>query len=67
MGLSVRTATLRYTEWRNFDTGAVMATELYDHTNDETELHNVIDNPAAPTAFETARRLLHAQFPLKSR
>lgn len=67
MGLSVRTATLRYTEWRNFDTGAVMATELFDHTNDETELHNVIDHPAAPAAVEAARRLLHAQFPLKPR
>ncbi|MDZ4404157.1 sulfatase [Prosthecobacter sp.] len=65
MGVSVRTATLRYTEWRNFDTGAVLARELYDHTGDNAELFNVIDHPEDAAALESARRLLHDQFPLK--
>lgn len=67
MGVSVRTATLRYTEWRNYDTGAVLARELYDHTRDEAELNNVIDHPADSAALEAARRLLSEQFPAKPR
>ncbi len=67
MGVSVRTATVRYTEWRNFETGALMGRELYDHTRDEAELHNTIESPVDPTALEAARRLLHGQFPLQSR
>jgi iduronate 2-sulfatase len=67
MGVSVRTATLRYTEWRNFDTGAVLARELYDHTRDEMELNNMIEHPADPAALESARGLLHRQFPVSFR
>lgn len=65
MGVSVRTASLRYTEWRSFETGAVLARELYDHTRDEAELNNVIDHPSDPATFEAARRLLSDQFPAK--
>ncbi|MFN0080800.1 MAG: sulfatase [Prosthecobacter sp.] len=67
MGLSVRTASMRYTEWRNFDTGALVGREFYDHTRDEAELYNVIDRPPDPAALEAARRLLHGQFPPQSR
>ncbi|OYW75387.1 MAG: hypothetical protein B7Z37_13595 [Verrucomicrobia bacterium 12-59-8] len=63
MGVSVRTPTLRYTEWRDYDTGKVVARELYDHTRDEAEMSNVIAKPVAPEALEQARQLLHRQFP----
>jgi iduronate 2-sulfatase len=63
MGVSVRTPTLRYTEWRDYDTGAVVAGELYDHTRDEAEMNNVLASPVDPAAFEQARQLLYRQFP----
>ena len=65
MGYSVRTARWRYTEWRNWKTGAVEARELYDHSSDQPELENVIGNPPDKAAFEEAEKLLRAQFPLK--
>jgi iduronate 2-sulfatase len=63
MGVSVRTSTLRYTEWRDYDNGSVVASELYDHTRDEAEMNNVIATPADPAALEQARQLLLRQFP----
>jgi len=63
MGYSVRTTGWRYTEWRNWDTGAVEATELYDHTNGGAELHNVVGSPPDKAAFAEAKRLLEQQFP----
>ena len=63
MGVSVRTPTLRYTEWRDYDTGSVVASELYDHVRDEAEMNNVIANPGDAAALEQARQLLHRQFP----
>ena len=67
MGVSVRTASLRYTEWRNYETGVVEAAELYDHTRDEAEMLNMIATPVDPAALEQARQLLHRQFPLGKR
>ena len=63
MGVSVRTPTLRYTEWRDEDTGDVVASELYDHTRNEAELNNLIANPGDAAALEQARQLLYRQFP----
>ena len=63
MGVSVRTPTLRYTEWRDYDTGSVVASELYDHVRDEAEMNNVIANPGDAAALEQARQLLRRQFP----
>jgi len=63
MGVSVRTPTLRYTEWRDYETGGVVARELYDHARDEAEMSNVIAQPAAAAALEQARQLLYHQFP----
>jgi iduronate 2-sulfatase len=67
MGVSVRTPTLRYTEWRDFDTGGVVASELYDHARDEAETNNVIAAPWDAAALEQALQLLHRQFPLGKR
>jgi iduronate 2-sulfatase len=41
MGYSIRSARYRYTEWRDFQTGAVKACELYDHDLDPEETANV--------------------------
>jgi len=41
MGYSIRTDRYRYTEWRDFQTAAVQATELYDHRSDPQEMTNL--------------------------
>ncbi|WP_417391450.1 sulfatase [Gimesia sp.] len=65
MGVSVRTPRYRYTEWRNFKTGKVIARELYDHTSDPAENTNIIEHPSNQAEFEKAVQLLEAQFPRK--
>lgn len=63
MGYSVRTAQARYTEWRDWQTGKLLAAELYDHADDPHELANLADSPAAGKQRAQAQRLLHRQFP----
>ncbi len=41
MGYSMRTERYRFTQWRNFQTQQVDATELYDHHNDPLETTNL--------------------------
>ena len=41
MGYSMRTDRYRYTEWRDFKTGKVLARELYDHHKDPDENANL--------------------------
>lgn len=41
MGYSMRTKNFRYTEWKNRQTGEVLARELYDHRKDPQENVNV--------------------------
>jgi iduronate 2-sulfatase len=64
MGVSVRTPTVRYTEWRDWKTGEVVARELYDHAKDPQELRNAIDDPALAKERESAAALLLKQFPI---
>lgn len=45
MGFSKRTQRYRYTEWRDFETGQVLARELYDHDTDPAETQNIADAP----------------------
>jgi len=42
MGYSARTERFRYTEWRDFQSGRVLARELYDHQKDPLETVNVV-------------------------
>lgn len=63
MGYSVRTDQVRYTEWRDWETGQVIARELYDHRHDPHETRNTADTPADPAARDAAVTLLHAEFP----
>lgn len=64
MGCSVRTARVRYTEWRDWKTGETVARELYDALNDRAELRNAVDDPALADARREAAALLKTQFPL---
>ena len=62
MGVSVRTARVRYTEWRDWKTKKVVARELYDAQQDPTELRNAVDVPAFSDAQREAETLLRKQF-----
>ena len=41
MGYSLRSERFRYTEWKDWTSGKVLATELYDHQNDAIETNNL--------------------------
>ena len=43
MGYSIRTDRYRYTQWTEFKSGAVLAEEFYDYTENEWEKENLID------------------------
>ena len=64
MGVSARTARVRYTEWRDWKTGEPVARELYDAASDPNEMHNVADSPALAEAQREAAALLRTQFPI---
>lgn len=63
MGYSVRTDKARYTEWRDWETGKLLAAELYDHAGDPHEMTNLAGTSAAESLLAEASRLLHEQFP----
>ncbi len=62
MGRSVRTTRYRYTEWRDFKTGELVASELYDHEHDPLETVNVVGDPANSCAIGECRRLYSAGY-----
>jgi iduronate 2-sulfatase len=63
MGYSLREDRYRYTEWRAWSTGALLAAELYDHLHDTEETVNLAgDTHRAPDRQRLARRLAE-QFP----
>ena len=63
MGCSVRTARVRYTEWRDWKTGETIGRELYTEDNEPAETKNRIDDPVLTAAQREAEGLLRAQFP----
>lgn len=63
MGVSVRTANVRYTEWRDWKSGEVIGRELYDKSQQPAELRNAADDPQFAAARREAEELLTAQFP----
>ncbi len=63
MGVSVRTERYRYTEWRDFKTGEVVASELYDHAADPDETINIIDTPPDAGTMANLKHLLEEKFP----
>ncbi|MGF1582588.1 MAG: sulfatase [Gemmataceae bacterium] len=58
MGFSMRTAKYRYTEWRDFKTGKVVARELYDHATDPRETMNVVNRGDMVKTVKSLERLL---------
>jgi iduronate 2-sulfatase len=62
MGCSARTDRYRYTEWREFQTGVVVARELYDHRDDPDETRNLIATPPDRAALHQAVKLLENTF-----
>ncbi len=63
MGVSVRTARVRYTEWRDWKTGDTIARELYEEKDEPAETLNAVDEPRLANARREAEALLRAQFP----
>jgi iduronate 2-sulfatase len=63
MGYSIRTDKVRYTEWRDWETGNVVARELYEHDRDPHELVNRIDSPTEPQPLAEAKELLWKAVP----
>src|SRR5262249_41239304 len=59
MGRSVRTDRWRYTEWLDGKQGV----ELYDHTVDPLEYHNLARDPQHTAALAEMKTMLHAQKP----
>ena len=62
MGRSVRTARYRYTEWRDWETNNIVASELYDHEVDPLEMVNVVADPANADAIKASQRLYRMGF-----
>ncbi|MCA9084958.1 MAG: sulfatase [Planctomycetaceae bacterium] len=64
MGYSIRTATYRYTEWRDWKTGQTTDRELYDHVNDSDETRNIVDQPEQQAVVSRHAVLLNDQHPI---
>lgn len=58
MGYSARNARWRYTEWRRWSDGKVMARELYDHDHDPKETVNLVEQPAYKDEAAAMAKLL---------
>lgn len=66
MGVSIRTAKVRYTEWRDWETGQTTARELYVDSDEPAETQNRIDHASTIEAQREAAELLRGQFPLSA-
>ena len=60
----MRTGTARYTEWRDWKTGQLLAREVYDHAVDPGENHNVAAKN--PKRTHTLAEQLRRQFPVRT-
>lgn len=63
MGVSVRTAQGRYTEWRDWKTGETVAREWYPEADQPAETRNALGDPATSAAQTAAENHLRGQFP----
>ena len=64
MGYSMRTTDVRYTEWRNWKTGEIIARELYDHRVGSGENQNVVATESDLVQKFSAR--VKVQFPTQA-
>ena len=69
MGYSMRTDQYRFIEWRDFESGAVTARELYDHTSGKPEIANIIDSAPGELIDRLTEQLVrsHPRKPLVMR
>lgn len=65
MGYALRTATHRYVQWRDFETGDITAHELYDHRTDDAESENVFAQASPELINELSNTLLASHPPQK--
>jgi iduronate 2-sulfatase len=63
MGYSARTPVGRYTEWRDWTSGKLLAAEYYDLQHPPKDARNQIDAMKDTKELKAARNALHAQFP----
>ncbi len=66
MGYSMRTKKYRYTEWRNFKDGSIIARELYDHDKDPAETKNLANAPEKAPVLEKLQQRLANTHPSAS-
>ncbi|MEM8782090.1 MAG: sulfatase [Planctomycetota bacterium] len=59
-GFSLRDARFRYTEWRDYETGEVLARELYDHADSVIADRNLADDPAYAQTMDRLAEMLGA-------
>jgi iduronate 2-sulfatase len=64
MGYSIRSATHRYTEWRDWTSGKTVATELYDHRSDPLETRNLAVDKSQSAVIASHAELLRSVNPL---
>ena len=62
MGYSLRTEHVRYTEWREWKTGMLVARELYDHRRDPDETFNRVEDPAFRADVSRLTNMLAAHY-----
>ena len=59
MGYAIRTESHRYVEWRNWETGKVQASELYDHQTDPNEIKNLAKEAAQEENLKQLQKILN--------
>jgi iduronate 2-sulfatase len=64
MGYSVRTEAFRFTEWRDWKSGATVAREFYDHRADPGETRNLADDPKHAGDVKACAAALESFHPL---
>ena len=64
MGYSIRTATHRYTEWRDWTTGQTIDRELYDHHQDSEETVNRANQKDASSEVDRHAAILGSMRPI---
>jgi len=62
MGVSVRDRQMRYTEWRDFETGAVLSREAYQYDPAFSERQNIVDRLPI-SRLEQLQQQLSEKFP----
>jgi len=65
-GYSVRSRDFRYTEWRNVESGAIVARELYDHRSDPDENVNTAASPERASDLRKMEGKLRSLWPLSN-